>query len=62
MNIFKSKFSNNKVKIALDINYVGWKSYDSLNIDFAKNSDKLADVASPRLYKNTFIFRGTQST
>jgi len=48
---------NNKVKIALDINYVGWKSYDSLNIDFAKNSDKLADVASPRLYKNTFIFR-----
>ena len=47
---------NNKVKIALDINYVGWKSYDSLNIDFAKNSDKLADVASPRLYKNTFIF------
>ena len=48
---------NNKVKIAIDINYVGWKSYDSLNIDFAKNSDKLADVASPRLYKNTFIFR-----
>ncbi len=48
---------NEKMKIALDINYVGWKSYDSLNIDFAKNSDKLADVASPRLYKNTFIFR-----
>jgi long-chain fatty acid transport protein len=48
---------NQKMKIALDINYVGWKSYDSLNIDFAKNSDKLADVASPRLYKNTFIFR-----
>jgi long-chain fatty acid transport protein len=48
---------NDKMKLALDINYVGWKSYDSLNIDFAKNSDKLADVASPRLYKNTFIFR-----
>jgi long-chain fatty acid transport protein len=48
---------NEKMKIALDVNYVGWQSYDSLNIDFAKNSDKLADVASPRLYKNTFIFR-----
>lgn len=48
---------NDKMKLALDINYVGWKSYDSLLIDFAKNSDKLADVASPRLYKNTFIFR-----
>jgi long-chain fatty acid transport protein len=50
-------YLNEKMKIALDVNYVGWKSYDSLNIDFAKNSDKLADVASPRLYKNTFIFR-----
>ena len=48
---------NEKMKIALDINYVGWKSYDSLTIDFAQNSEKLADVASPRLYKNTFIFR-----
>jgi long-chain fatty acid transport protein len=48
---------NNKIKIALDISYVGWKSYDSLQIDFTKNSDKLADVASPRLYKNTFIIR-----
>jgi long-chain fatty acid transport protein len=48
---------NEKMKIVLDVNYVGWKTYDSLNIDFAKNSDKLADVASPRLYKNTFIFR-----
>lgn len=48
---------NEKMKLAIDINYVGWKSYDSLNIDFAKNSDKLADVASPRLYKNTFICR-----
>lgn len=48
---------NDKMKLALDINYVGWKSYDSLKIDFAKNSDKLTDLASPRLYKNTFIFR-----
>lgn len=48
---------NEKMKLALDINYVGWSSYDSLKIDFSKNSDKLADVASPRLYKNSFIWR-----
>lgn len=48
---------NEKMKLALDINYVSWSSYDSLNIDFTKNSDKLDDVASPRLYENTFIFR-----
>lgn len=48
---------NNKIKLALDVNFVGWSSYDSLKIDFSKNSEKLADVASPRLYKNTFIFR-----
>jgi long-chain fatty acid transport protein len=45
------------LKFAFDINYIGWKSYDSLKIDFALNSDKLVDVASPRLYKNSFIFR-----
>lgn len=46
-----------KIKLALDINYVGWKAYDSLKIDFANNTDKLNDLASPRLYKNTFIVR-----
>jgi long-chain fatty acid transport protein len=30
---------NEKLKIALDVNYIGWSAYDSLNIDFAKNSD-----------------------
>ena len=48
---------NSKIKLALDINYIGWKSYDSLIIDFAKNTDKLADIHSPRMYKNVFIFR-----
>lgn len=48
---------NDKIKIAFDLNYIGWKSYDSLTIDFAENSDKLLDIASPRLYKNTFIIR-----
>jgi long-chain fatty acid transport protein len=46
-----------KVKLAVDINYVGWKSYDSLIIDFADNTDNLQDSHSPRLYQNTFIYR-----
>ena len=48
---------NKKLKLALDINYVGWKSYDSLVIDFKDNTANLADIHSPRMYKNVFIFR-----
>ena len=52
-----SYFLNDKFKIASDINYVGWKSYDTLSIDFAANTDKLADVNSARSYSNSFVFR-----
>ena len=48
---------NKKLKLALDVNFVGWKSYDSLVIDFADNTDKLKDIHSARMYKNTFIYR-----
>jgi long-chain fatty acid transport protein len=44
-------------RFALDVNYVGWSSYDSLVIDFAENTEKLTDSRSPRNYKNSFIFR-----
>ncbi len=46
-----------KLKLALDINYIGWKSYDSLNIVFTDHTDQLKDIHSPRCYHNTFIFR-----
>lgn len=48
---------NKNLKLALDINYIGWKSYDSLIIDFADNTDKLADIHSARMYQDAFIFR-----
>lgn len=48
---------NSKIKLALDINYIGWKSYDSLIIDFADNTEKLEDIHSARMYRNSFIFR-----
>lgn len=48
---------NKNLKLALDINYVGWKSYDTLTIDFADNTNQLQDIHSPRCYHNAFIFR-----
>ncbi len=48
---------NSKLKLAFDVNFVGWKSYDSLIIDFEENTDKLKDIHSARMYKNTYIFR-----
>ncbi|MDF2435778.1 MAG: fadL [Bacteroidota bacterium] len=49
--------ATSKLKLALDVNYIGWKSYDSLVIDFEENTDKLADIHSPRMYQNSFIYR-----
>jgi long-chain fatty acid transport protein len=48
---------NDKHLVALDINYVFWSVYDSLNFDFATNTDKLADLKSGKNYHNAFIFR-----
>lgn len=49
---------NEKLDIALDINYVGWKAYDTLSFDYEVNTASLADTKSARMYKNTFAFRG----
>ena len=48
---------NEKLTFALDLNYVTWGVYDSLSFDFVDNTEKLEDIASPRNYKNTFIYR-----
>ncbi len=44
-------------RFALDVNRVGWSTYDSLRIDFEENTDKLADISSARMYKDSYIFR-----
>lgn len=44
-------------RISLDINYVGWSVYQSLDFDFADNTSRLEDSQSPRNYSNAFIFR-----
>lgn len=50
-------YSTDKWKFALDVNRTGWSSYDTLNIDFAQNTDKLDDVHSARMYKDVFTVR-----
>lgn len=48
---------NDKLAFALDVNYVGWKAYDTLAFDYAQNTASLIDTKSARNYKNTLAFR-----
>jgi long-chain fatty acid transport protein len=48
---------NEKLAFALDVNYVGWKAYDTLAFDYAQNTASLIDTKSARNYKNTVAFR-----
>ena len=41
----------------LDVNYVGWKTYDTLSFDYATNTTSLLDTKSARRYKSIFAFR-----
>lgn len=45
------------IALGLDMNYVGWSVYDTLGFDFVENTANLADLASPREYKNSFYLR-----
>jgi long-chain fatty acid transport protein len=44
-----------KLLLSADFQYVGWSSYDTLKVDFA--SPTVSDIASPRMYDNSFIIR-----
>ncbi|MDY0282607.1 MAG: outer membrane protein transport protein [Salinivirgaceae bacterium] len=46
-----------KLMIAVDVHYVGWSAYDSLNFDFSTNSAALQDSYNPRKYEDSWIFR-----
>ena len=48
---------NSKLSIAADVNFIGWSSYDSLQIDFETNTEKLEDISSARKYEDVFIYR-----
>jgi long-chain fatty acid transport protein len=49
---------NEQWKIALDVNWIGWKAYDTLGFDYAQNTASLLDTRSARMYKNSCAFRG----
>lgn len=48
---------NDKFNLALDVNYVGWKAYDTLSFDYATNTSSLIDTKSAREYKNSVAIR-----
>lgn len=48
---------NDALKVSMDINYVGWKAYDTLAFDYATNTASLVDTKSARNYKNIFAIR-----
>lgn len=48
---------NSNLKLAVDINYTGWGSYDSLIIDYAENTNKIKDSHIARMYDDSFTFR-----
>ena len=50
------RFSD-KLMAGINLNYVFWSAYESLDLDFEINTIALNDLQSPREYKNTLIFR-----
>lgn len=43
--------------LAVDLNYTMWNSFESLGFDYAENTDRLTDDASPRNYENAWCAR-----
>ena len=50
--------SEKRWQAVLDINYVGWKAYDTLAFDYESNTTSLTDTKSARKYKSIIAFRG----
>ena len=48
---------NEKLRLAADIQFVGWSSYDSLNFIFADTTDLLKYQYNNRSWKDSFIWR-----
>ncbi|WP_016777992.1 OmpP1/FadL family transporter [Anaerophaga thermohalophila] len=49
--------ATDKLLLALDIQSVGWSSYDELTFDFEENTAALQDSENPRNFENTMIYR-----
>ncbi len=48
---------NEKLTLAVDLQYVFWDTYKSLDFDFEENTPQLKDSYNVRNYENTLIYR-----
>ncbi len=48
---------NEKLTVGLDIQYVFWSAYQSLDFDFGTNTDALQDSENPRNFENSAVYR-----
>lgn len=48
---------SDKVKLGVDVNYVFWSSYESLDFDFETNTESLDDISQPKNYEDGLIYR-----
>ncbi len=46
-----------KLSLSTEANWVGWSAYDTLSFDFKENTNMLADINSPRQYKDSWVFK-----
>lgn len=44
-------------EVALDLQYVGWQAYDSLNVQFTENVLNGYTIKAEKNYKNTMVYR-----
>lgn len=54
-NIGAAYKAMDNLTLSAEYQYIGWSSYDTLRVNF--NDGKYPNIASPRLYKNSFIIR-----
>lgn len=47
---------NEKFQLGTQFDWVGWKAYESLDIDFETNTPLLDDTKSPRNYENSWVW------
>jgi long-chain fatty acid transport protein len=48
---------NDKLTLAVDLQYVFWSTYESLNFDFENNTATLQDSENIRNFENTMVYR-----
>ncbi len=46
-----------KTEFSSEVNFGGWKSYDTLAFDYQQNTSSLVDTKSARMYKNSYVIR-----